>query len=70
MSWLETTKTNNSISSEVNESKKTLGTIGVRKWTMTGYFLRHANESVYIMMKGRISGIRETENNPEHNILK
>lgn len=45
-SWSERTYV--SMLSEVNESKKVLGTIRVRRWKTKGYVSRHADELLHI----------------------
>ncbi|VVC24454.1 Hypothetical protein CINCED_3A000255 [Cinara cedri] len=57
MSWIER-RTNESILSEIDESREILKTIRTRRWNMIGHILRHENELIYRIIEGKMEGKR------------
>ncbi|VVC32501.1 Hypothetical protein CINCED_3A022619 [Cinara cedri] len=57
VSWIEH-RTNESILSEIDESREILKTIRARRWNMIGHILRHENELIYRIIEGKMEGKR------------
>jgi hypothetical protein len=58
VSWVER-RTNENVLNEINETRKILSTIKIRRWSMIGYVLRHEEELPYIIIEGKMNGKRD-----------